>query len=87
MSSSPEELAAIPIAIAAINALQAFKNALGPNPLLWPSTIGGAELIFLGTLQNLAPSLLVAEGTALGASVDSITSSWVATLQAKLKAG
>jgi hypothetical protein len=87
MSSSPEELAAIPTAIASIKALQAFKNALGPNPLLWGSTIGGAELIFLGTLQNLVPSLLVSEGTALGTSVDSITNSWVATLQAKLTAG
>jgi len=85
--SSPEELAAIPTAIAAIQAFQAFKNALGPDPLLWAAKIGGAELIFIGTLQNLAPSLLVAEGGALGASVDTLTNGWIAALQAKLKAG
>jgi hypothetical protein len=85
--SSPEELAAIPTAIAAIQAFQAFKNALGPDPLLWAAKISGAELIFIGTLQNLAPSLLVAEGGALGASVDTLTNGWIAALQAKLKAG
>jgi hypothetical protein len=85
--SSPEELAAIPTAIAAIRAFQAFKNALGPDPLLWVAKFPGSELIFLGTMQNLVPSLLVAEGGALGASLDTVTNGWIASLEAKQKAG
>ena len=81
---SDAEIAAIPTAIAAIQAFQAFKNALGPNPLLWASKFGGSELIFFGTLQNLVPSLLTAEGGALSTSIDTITNGWIAALQAKL---
>lgn len=79
---SAAEQAAIPSAIAVLKAFQAFQTNLGTDPLLWPAKLGGAQLIFLGTLQNLAPSLLVSEGAALESVINTTVGGWITKLQA-----
>ena len=87
MSTPPAELAAIPSALAALAAFKAFNANLGPDPLKWAANLPGSQLIFLGTLQNLVPSLLVSEGGALQATINTQVDSWAAVLQKAQAAG
>lgn len=75
------ELAAIPTALAAIAAVKAFSVNMGADPLQWVVKFPGSQLVLLGTMQNLLPSLLVSEGGALQTMVNSQLDSWTATLQ------
>ena len=78
---SPLEIAAIPTAISALQAVQQFAANMGTDPLQWVAKYPGSQLILLGTLQNLVPSLLVSEGGAVQAAVNSQIGSWITTLQ------
>jgi hypothetical protein len=78
---SATEQAAIPTAISALQAVQAFAINMGPDPLQWVAKYPGSQLILLGTLQNLVPSLLVSEGGAVQAAVNSQINSWITTLK------
>jgi hypothetical protein len=77
-----EEQAAIPTARAALAAVKAFVSNMGPDPQQWVAKYPGSSLVLLGTLQNLAPALLVAEGGALQKTITSQIDSWDATLAA-----
>jgi hypothetical protein len=79
---SPEEQAAIPTAIAALQAVLAFNANMGADPLQWVAKYPGSQLILIGTLQNLAPSLLVAEGGAVQAQANGLLTGWIGKLQA-----
>jgi hypothetical protein len=79
---SPVEQAAIPTAIQALEAVQAFVTNMGPDPLQWVAKYPGSTLVLLGTLQNLVPSLLVSEGGAVQTLVNNQTTSWINTLKA-----
>ena len=79
---SPLEQAAIPTAIAALQAVQQFAVNMGADPLQWVAKYPGSQLILLGTLQNLVPSLLVSEGGAVQAAVNNQIGSWITTLKA-----
>jgi hypothetical protein len=77
----PEEIAAIPTALAVIAAVKQFNLNIGADPLMWPAKVGGAQLILLGTLQNLMPSLLVSEAGAIQGQINNQLDSWTAALQ------
>jgi hypothetical protein len=79
---NPAEIAAIPTARAALAAVKAFVANMGTDPAQWALKYPGSSIILLGTLQNLAPSLLVAEGAALQTVVSTQIDSWDATLAA-----
>lgn len=76
------EKAAIPTAIAALNALKQFEVDLGPDPMQWPLTAQGAKLKLLGTLSLQLPILAKAEAAALTSTLSTQVDSWIATLQA-----
>jgi len=80
MSLNAAEIAAIPTARAAIAAVKAFDIAMGPDPLQWAVKYPGSKLVLIGTLQNLVPSLAVAEGGALQSLVSEQLDSWDAIL-------
>jgi hypothetical protein len=82
MSLPPLEQAAIPTAISALEAVQQFAVNMGPDPLQWVAKYPGSQLILLGTLQNLVPSLLVSEGGAVQTVVNNQITSWITTLKA-----
>lgn len=79
---APAEQAAIPTAIAALQAVQQFAVNMGADPLQWVAKYPGSQLILLGTLQNLVPSLLVSEGGAVQTVVNNQINSWVGKLKA-----
>lgn len=76
------EKAAIPTAIAALQALKQFEADLGPDPTQWVLTMPGAKLKLLGTLSLQLPVLAKAEAGALGAALGTQVDSWITTLQA-----
>ena len=76
------EKAAIPTAIAALNALKQFETDLGTDPTQWALTLPGAKLKLLGTLSLQLPVLAKAEAGALGTAMNSQIDSWITTLQA-----
>lgn len=73
---SPEELAAIPTARAAIAAIKAFNANMGSDPLQWAAKYPGSQLILIGTMQNLLPGLAVAEGAAVIGTLNAQLDSW-----------
>jgi hypothetical protein len=75
------EQAAIPTAIAALQAVKAFAANMGPDPAQWVVKYPGSKLILLGTIANLVPSLLVSEGGALDTAVNGQVDGWIAALQ------
>lgn len=79
---SSVEQAAIPTAIAALQAVQQFAANMGADPLQWVAKYPGSQLVLLGTLQNLVPSLLVSEGGAIQSVVNNQITSWIGTLKA-----
>lgn len=76
--------AAIPSAIAALQAIKQFNLDMGADPTKWVLNYPGASLKLLGTLQMQVPSLLDSEGAAAQATVNTKIDSWIASLQAKL---
>lgn len=80
---SPIEKAAIPSAIAVLQAVQQFVTDLGTDPTKWALNLPGAELKLLGTIQLQVPTLLVSEGSAVQTEVNTKISGWITSLQAK----
>lgn len=81
---SAVEQAAIPSAIAALQAIQQFNTDMGADPTKWVLNYPGASLKLLGTLQMQVPSLLTAEGGAVQTEINGKLSGWITTLQSKL---
>ena len=78
--TNPIEQAAIPTAVLALQAVQQFVTNMGPDPLQWVAKYPGSTLVLLGTLQNLAPSLLQSEGGAVQTVINNQLESWIAAL-------
>lgn len=78
---SAAEQAAIPTAIACLEAFQQFEADMGPDPAQWALNYPGAKLKFLGTLGLQVPILAKAEGGALMSSTN-IVSGFITTLKA-----
>lgn len=76
------EQAAIPTAIASLQAFKQFLVDIGSDPTKYPLTVPPAGGKFLLTLQLQLPSLLVAEDTALIGNASTQADSWIATLKA-----
>lgn len=81
---NPIEAAAIPTAIAVLQALQTFKNDLGADPLKFPLTVGPAFLKFTANVELQAPGLVNSEWSAISLTVDTKVGSLISSLQAKL---
>lgn len=81
---NPIEVAAIPSAIAALQAIKQFNVDMGTDPTKWVLNYPGASLKLLGTLQMQVPTLLNSEGAAAQATVNSKLDSWITSLEAKL---
>jgi hypothetical protein len=79
---NPFEQAAIPTAIAALQAFQQFETDLGTDPTKWALNYPGAKLKFLGTLSLQLPVLAQAESGALMGAANTQISSWITTLKA-----
>jgi len=77
------EKAAIPTAIAVLQALKQLKADLGSDPAKIPLTAGPALLKFTATVELQAPVLATNEWTAVGSTFDSKVDGWIASLQAK----
>lgn len=77
------EQAAIPTAIAVLQALKQFKADLGGDPTKLPLTAGPAFLKFTATVELQAPTLANNEWAAVGSTFDSKVDSWISSLQAK----
>lgn len=77
------EAAAIPTAIAIVQALKQFKTDLGPDPAKIGLNAGPAFLKFTATVELQAPALLTSEWGAVTANFDTQADGWIAALQAK----
>jgi hypothetical protein len=80
------EDAALPVAIACIQALQAFNSNMGSDPALWAAKFPGAQAVLVGQIELQVPALAVAEGGAGLAAINSKLTAIEASLQAKLTA-
>lgn len=78
------EVAAIPTAIAVLQAVQAFNSNMGVDPLLWVVKYPGALTSLVGTLELQVPTLAQAEGGAAISAANARVASWILSLQAKL---
>lgn len=79
---NPVEQAAIPSAIAIIQAMQTFFASLGTDPTQWPLKADGAAKVFLGTVELQLPTLANAEAGAVVTTINTTLNGWVAKLQA-----
>jgi hypothetical protein len=80
---NPIEVAAIPSAVAILQAVQAFMNNLGTDPLQAGVKLPGALQIFIGTVEMQAPTLASSEFGALQTTLNSKIAAWITKLQAK----
>jgi hypothetical protein len=80
--NNPLVQAAIPTAIAVIQAAQQFETDIGTDPSKWVLTVGPAKLKLLGNLGLLLPPLEVAEGSALQGIINTTGDGWIAKLKA-----
>ena len=79
---NPFEQAAIPTALAIIQALQTLFASLGTDPTQWPVKADGAAKVFLGTVELQLPVLANAEAGAGVAAINTTLAGWTAKLQA-----
>lgn len=77
------EQAALPTAIAVLQAFQTFVSNMGTDPAQFAAKFPGAVQVFLGSVELQAPTLVVSEITALQSTVNSKVSGWISSLQAK----
>ena len=80
---NPIEVAAIPTAVAALEALQQFFTNLGTDPLQVAAKFPGALQVFIGTVELQAPTLAGSELSALQSAVNAKIASVITTLKAK----
>jgi hypothetical protein len=81
-TSNPLIQAAIPTAIAALQAVQQFEADIGPDPTKWVLTVEPAKLKLLGALGLLVQPLGAAEGAAGLGILTTVTNGWISTLKA-----
>lgn len=82
--SDPFQAAAIPSVIAVLSAFKDFNANMGTDPAQWALKLPGALQVFVGTVEMQLPSIAVAEGAALQATINSKVDGWISGLQAKL---
>lgn len=80
---NPLQAAAIPAAVAALQALQTFLANLGTDPLQLAAKFPGALQVFLGSVELQAPALATSELAALQSAANTKIAAWIASLQAK----
>jgi len=80
---NPFEQAAIPSAIAILQALQTFTTNMGADPTQWGVKFPGALQVLLGSVELQGPAVAGAEAAALQAAANSKIASWIAALQAQ----
>jgi len=78
------EQAAIPTAIAALKAVQQFNANMGTDPAKWALNFPAANLVLVGSLQLLVPSLAQSEGGAIITEANTKIDGWISTLNSKL---
>jgi hypothetical protein len=85
---NPFEQAAIPTALAIIQALETLFTNIGTDPTQWPVKIDGAAKIFLGQVELQLPVLASAEAGAGITAIGTTLAGWTAKLKAaQLPAG
>lgn len=77
---NPLEQAAIPSAIAVLNALQTFLTNLGTDPAKIPVTAPGALQVLLGSVELQAPVLANSEWGAVQTAANAKITGWIASL-------
>lgn len=82
LNPNPFVSAALPGLIAVVTALEAFDNAMGPDPAKWGLNFPGAKLILTGTVLQQLPVLATAEGGAAIAGLNGVYAGWITKLQA-----
>jgi hypothetical protein len=82
---TPVEQAAIPSAVAILQAVQAFIANMGTDPALWTLKFPGALVALQGAVMLQAPLLANAEGVAVTGQVNTALSGWITKLQAAEK--
>jgi hypothetical protein len=80
---NPLEAAAIPSAVAVLQALQTFLTNLGTDPTQLAVKAPGALQVFLGTVELQVPALATAEFSALQSTANSKIAGWIASLEKK----
>lgn len=80
---NPLEQAAIPSAIAVLNALQTFLTNLGTDPAKIPVTAPGALQVLLGSVELQAPALANSEWSAVQSAANTKIAGWITSLKAK----
>ncbi len=82
---APMEQAAIPSAIALLQAVQQFIANMGTDPAQWTLKFPGALVALQGAVMLQAPLLANAEGAAVSAQVNDVVAGWITKLQAAQK--
>ena len=82
---TPIEQAAIPSAVALLEAVQAFIKNMGTDPLQWTVKFPGALVALQGAVMLQAPLLANAEGAAVSAQANATVAGWISKLQAAEK--
>ena len=78
--TNPLETAAIPTAVAALNALSQFITNLGSDPAQVAAKFPGALQVLLGTLEMQVPGLAANEIAALQSAANQKIAGWISTL-------
>ena len=76
------EKAAIPSAIAVLQAVKVFATNIGNDPTKWALTVTPALAVLIATAQLQVPSLLVGEGAAAVSVVNAQVDALIAKLTA-----
>lgn len=79
---NPFQQAAIPTALAIVQALETLFASLGTDPTQWPVKADGAVKVFLGTVELQLPGLASAEAGAGLAEIGTTLAGWTAKLKA-----
>lgn len=78
---TPIEQAAIPSAVALLQAVQAFIANMGTDPMQWTLKFPGALVTLQGAVMLQAPLLANAEGAAVSAQATATVGGWITKLQ------
>ena len=81
----PLEQAAIPSAVALLQAVQAFIGNMGTDPAQWTLKFPGALVTLQGAVMLQAPLLANAEGAAITSQANAVVGGWITKLQAAEK--
>lgn len=79
---NPFEQAAIPTAIAVLQAGEQFMTDMGSDPAKWALNYAGAKLKELGSIQLALGQLPVAEGGVIITQGQALIQNWIKALQA-----